>query len=482
MMIVDVRQVGDASAFGIPLLAALLKVGSQDVPYRLTAGGVTTLFNERIERRCQVLIERYGEAIHDTSEECSNSGAIILNVADVGWNDITYRHVSRLRNEAAPEADYVVYPGVPRTLRARLQCRLLQGGPVNPSRTAIFAALASALLFGGTVPFAKLLAGGMSPLLLAGLLYLGSGLGLWTLRLVRDRRLGLPRLPPRDWWCFLGAIAAGGVIAPVLLMSGLKQTAASSASLLLNLEAVFTALMAWLIFRENTDRRLVFGMLLIVAGGAALTAPPAMWLGGTEVPAVRGALFIAGACACWAIDNNLTRRVSLVDADFIAGTKGLAAGMTNLLLAVAWGAGFPPPSILLSAMALGLLGYGVSLMLFVVALRGLGAARAGAYFSTAPFLGAAIAIIALHEPTHPGFWLSALLMAAGVAIHMTERHTHEHTHEALVHSHVHTHDAHHRHEHPSSWDGVEPHSHEHGHEGLTHEHAHFPDLHHRHGH
>jgi drug/metabolite transporter (DMT)-like permease len=354
---------------------------------------------------------------------------------------------------------------------------------VNPSRTAILAALASALLFGGTIPFAKLLAGDMSPLLLAGLLYLGSGLGLWTVRILRHRRVGLPQLPSRDWWCFLGAIAAGGVIAPVLLMSGLKQTTASSASLLLNLESVFTAVVAWLAFRENTDRRLVFGMLLIVAGGAVLAGPPAAWpQSGAALPAVQGALFIAGACACWALDNNLTRRVSLVDADFIAGTKGLVAGMTNLSLAVVWGAGFPAPPILLSAMALGLLGYGVSLLLFVLALRGLGAARAGAYFSTAPFLGAAIAIIALHEPTHPGFWISAVLMAAGVAIHMTESHIHKHTHEALAHSHAHTHDAHHRHEHPSSWDGVEPHVHEHRHEGLTHEHAHYPDLHHRHGH
>jgi drug/metabolite transporter (DMT)-like permease len=354
---------------------------------------------------------------------------------------------------------------------------------VNPSRAAILAALTSALLFGGTVPFAKLLAGDMSPLLLAGLLYLGSGLGLWTWRILRDRRIGLPKLPPRDWWCFLGAIAAGGVIAPVLLMTGLKQTAASSASLLLNLEAVFTAVMAWLVFRESTDRRLVFGMLLIVAGGAVLAGRPAAWLrDGTAVPAVRGALFIAGACACWAIDNNLTRRVSLVDADFIAGTKGLIAGMTNLLLAAVWGAALPAPSILVCAMALGLLGYGASLVLFVLALRGLGAARAGAYFSTAPFLGAAIAIIALHESPHSSFWLSALLMAAGVAIHLTERHTHRHTHEVLAHSHVHTHDVHHRHEHPSSWDGVEPHSHEHRHDGLTHEHPHYPDLHHRHGH
>ncbi len=349
---------------------------------------------------------------------------------------------------------------------------------MNPSRTAVLAALVSALLFGGTTPFAKLLARDMSPLQLAGLLYLGSGLGLWTWRIVRERRVGLPRLAARDWWCFLGAIAAGGVIAPVLLLSGLKQTTASSASLLLNLEAVFTALMAWLIFRENTDRRLVIGMLLIAAGGAVLAWPQ----GRTGLAGVQGALFVAGACACWAIDNNLTRRVALADAGFIAGTKGLAAGMTNLSLAMVLGAGLPAPPILLSAMVLGLLGYGVSLVLFVVALRGLGAARAGAYFSTAPFLGAAMAILVLHEPTHPGLWVSALLMAAGVALHITERHTHEHTHEVLDHSHAHTHDAHHQHEHESTWVGIGSHTHEHRHDALTHDHPHYPDVHHRHGH
>lgn len=342
----------------------------------------------------------------------------------------------------------------------------------------IVAALGSALLFGATIPFAKILAGDVSPLLLAGLLYLGSGLGLWAVRILRDRRLGWPHLASRDWWCFAGAIVAGGVIAPILLMSGLRQSSASSASLLLNQETVFTALIAWLVFRENTDRRLVWGMLLIAAGGAVLAWPR----GVVGFPGIHGALLIVGACFCWAIDNNLTRKVSLADADFIAGTKGLIAGMTNLALAVALGAQLPAPLILFSAMTLGLLGYGVSLVLFVLALRGLGTARAAAYFSTAPFLGAAIALLALHEPTPVGFWLSALLMAVGVAVHLTERHTHEHSHEVLAHAHPHAHDAHHQHAHDGPWDGVEPHTHVHRHDTLTHEHVHYPDLHHRHEH
>jgi drug/metabolite transporter (DMT)-like permease len=349
---------------------------------------------------------------------------------------------------------------------------------VTSSSASIVAALFSALLFGASTPFAKILSVNISPLLLAGFLYLGSGIGLWTIRLARDRRLGVPRMPAGDWRWFLCAIVAGGLLGPVLLMYGLTQTSASSASLLLNLEAVLTSLIAWIVFRENADRRLVLGIILIVAGGAVL-----VWPQGDDAPTtIRGALFIAAACLCWGIDNNLTRKVSSADADFIAGTKGLAAGITNLVLALTLGAEVPPPAVITAAMTIGLLGYGVSLVLFVIALRGLGSARAGAYFSTAPFLGAAIAVIVLREPTPPGFWLSSLLMAAGVALHLTERHAHEHRHEALTHAHPHVHDAHHQHEHDFPWDGTEPHAHEHRHGILTHEHPHYPDLHHRHGH
>jgi drug/metabolite transporter (DMT)-like permease len=346
------------------------------------------------------------------------------------------------------------------------------------AQTAILAALVAALLFGASTPFAKLLAGDVPPILLAGLLYLGSGLGLWLLRLARDRGLATPRLPAREWPWFLGAIASGGVLAPMLLMYGLTRTSAANASLLLNLEAVFTALLAWIVFRENAGRRVVLGIALIVAGGVILA-----WTPGAMVPgAARGAIAIAGAGLCWGLDNNLTRKVAASDALFIAAAKGLAAGITNCALALALGTHLPPPRLIAAAMTIGVSGYGLSLVLYVLALRGLGSARTGAYFSTAPFLGAAVAVIAFHEPVTGAFWLSALLMAAGVWLHLSERHEHEHSHEALTHAHPHVHDAHHQHEHDMAWDGTEPHSHPHDHPPLRHRHRHYPDVHHRHRH
>jgi drug/metabolite transporter (DMT)-like permease len=253
---------------------------------------------------------------------------------------------------------------------------------------------------------------------------------------------------------------------------------AASASLLLNLEAVFTAVIAWIGFREHTDRRLVVGMLLIIAGGVVLAWPRA----GSARAGLDAVLLIAGACLCWGLDNNLTRKVATADADFIAGTKGLIAGITNFTLGVVLGAKLPAPVLAASAMTVGLLGYGASLALFVLALRTLGSARAGAYFATAPFLGAALAVIFLHEPVQSGFLIAALLMAVGVLLHVTERHSHEHSHPALVHSHRHVRDLHHQHGHDFAWDGSEPHAHAHEHASLTHKHPHYPDLHHRHDH
>jgi drug/metabolite transporter (DMT)-like permease len=349
---------------------------------------------------------------------------------------------------------------------------------MSNARSAIWPALAAAALFGASTPLVKLLVGELPTLLLAGLLYLGSGLGLAAIRLLRDRRWRPSGLAPGEWRWLAGAIVFGGLLGPVLLVFGLTHTDAGIASLMLNLEAVLTAVLAWVIFKENADRRIVLGMLLIVAGGAVLAWPAS----GSESPDWIGPLAIAAACLCWAIDNNLTRRVSGSDALFIAGAKGWTAGVVNTSLALLLGASLPAWSTAGAAMAVGLLGYGLSLVLFVRALRNLGTARTGAYFSTAPFIGAAIAILLLDEPTTASFWVAASLMGIGVWLHLTERHEHQHTHEPLEHIHPHVHDVHHQHEHDFDWDGTEPHSHHHRHSVLTHKHPHFPDIHHRHGH
>lgn len=350
--------------------------------------------------------------------------------------------------------------------------------PLSHSRSAIWPALAAAALFGASTPLVKLLVGEFPPLLLAGLLYLGSGLGLVAIRMLRDRGWQASGLAAGEWRWLGGAVGFGGILGPALLVFGLARTDAGAASLMLNLEAVFTAVLAWVVFRENADRRIVLGMLLIVAGGAVLAWPS----GAGPASDTVGLLAIAAACLCWGIDNNLTRRVSASDALFIAGVKGLTAGAVNTGLALMLGASLPAWPVAGAAMAVGLGGYGLSLVLFVLALRNLGTARTGAYFSTAPFIGAAVAILLLGESTPAPFWIAACLMGLGVWLHLTERHEHVHTHEPLEHSHSHVHDAHHQHAHDFEWDGSEPHSHWHRHEALTHKHPHFPDIHHRHGH
>ena len=339
-------------------------------------------------------------------------------------------------------------------------------------------ALLAAALFGASTPFAKLLVGEMSPWLLAGLLYLGSGLGLAAARLARDRGWTQSGLTKGEWPWLLGAIFFGGVVGPLALMFGLTRTSGSTASLLLNLEAVLTAVIAWVVFKENADRRIVLGMLAIVAGGVVLS-----WSGGgAETNDWLGPLAIVLACLCWAIDNNLTRRISASDALFVASAKGAVAGAVNVALAFALGANLPDGLILLGTLAVGLLGYGISLVLFVLALRGLGTARTGAYFSTAPFIGAAVSIVLLGETTSTTFWIASALMALGVWLHLTEHHEHEHAHEPMEHRHRHVHDAHHQHAHAFAWTGDEPHEHWHRHEAMVHKHPHFPDIHHRHPH
>ncbi|HTG96602.1 MAG TPA: EamA family transporter [Burkholderiales bacterium] len=344
-------------------------------------------------------------------------------------------------------------------------------------RAAIAYALASAALFGASTPLAKLLVGEVAPLALAGLLYLGSGIGLFAWFLLRMRREAATSLSRADWPWLAGAIAAGGIAGPALLMFGLARCDGATASLLLNLESVFTASIAWVVFRENVDRRVFLGMAAIVAGGVVLSWDELPRAGG-----LAGPLLIAAACLLWAIDNNLTRRVSGGDAVTIAGMKGLVAGSVNLSLALLQGASLPGAGLLASAAAVGFFGYGISLVFFVVALRNLGTARTGAYFSVAPFFGAALALLVLRESPSSAFWVAAGLMALGVWLHLTERHEHAHVHEPMEHAHPHVHDEHHQHDHAFAWDGREPHTHPHAHRRLAHRHPHYPDLHHRHDH
>ena len=259
-------------------------------------------------------------------------------------------------------------------------------------------------------------------------------------------------------------------------MLGLALTAASTAALLLNLEGLATMAIAWMVFRENTDRRILIGAAAILTGAVLLS-----WSGGA-VPIGWGAALIVGACLAWGIDNNLTRKLSNADPLEIAAVKGVVAGATNLMLAFTQGALFPPWPAVADAAFIGLFGYGVSLVLFVLALRHLGSARTGAYFSTAPFIGATLALFMFREPVTLQLVGAAILMASGVWLHLAERHEHEHVHEALEHEHNHRHDVHHQHLHADGDPAGEPHSHWHKHEPLIHRHPHYPDMHHRHGH
>lgn len=333
------------------------------------------------------------------------------------------------------------------------------------------AALGAALLFGAGTPLAKWLLDAVSPWLLAGLLYLGSGLGLTLYR--RLIRAPAVRLPQSEVAWFAGAIVAGGIVGPVLLMIGLTGMPASGASLLLNAEGVFTALLAWFAFKENFDRRIALGMGAIAAGAVILS-----WPGDVRFAGLWPTLAILGACFAWGIDNNLTRKISLTDATWIASVKGLVSGAVNLILAFSLGASVPALPNLAGAMVVGFLAYGVSLALFVVGLRHLGTARTGAYFSVAPFFGALLALL-MGEPVTMQLILAGALMALGTWLHLTEHHEHEHAHEAVRHDHEHTHDAHHRHEYDVPVAKGTKHHHVHWHQPLIHKHPHFPDTHHR---
>lgn len=338
-------------------------------------------------------------------------------------------------------------------------------------------ALGSAILFGASAPFAKLLLGSIDPWLLAGVLYLGAGIGLAAVHCGRGIvGLASPEAPLRrtDLPWLAAVVFFGGMLGPVLLMFGLSMTSAAAGSLLLNLEGLATMGIAWLVFGENVDRRLLLGASAILAGAVLLS-----WTGeGARLDI--GGLLIVGACLAWGIDNNLTRKLSSADPVQIAMIKGLAAGTTNLVLALLLGATLPPGGILAAGAVVGFLGIGVSLVMFMLGLRHLGTARTGAYFSLAPFIGALVSLAMFRESLTLQLVSAGVLMAIGLWLHLAERHDHEHSHDVLEHEHAHIHDEHHGHPH----DGpvTEPHSHWHRHEPMRHKHPHYPDLHHRHGH
>ena len=350
------------------------------------------------------------------------------------------------------------------------------------TKNAVILAFVSAALFGLSTPASKALLGTVDPAILAGLLYCGAGIGVAVLRRLnkslssstaaQETPLSAVELP----W-LAGAIVSGGVVGPLLLMIGLSHTEASTASLLLTLEGVATAMLAWFVFHENFDRRIALGMACLVAGALVLS-----WNGQPTLTGLLGPLAIVGACIAWGIDNNLTRKVSLADPLQIVQIKGLVAGPVTVAIGLASGGHLPPLSPLLMAGVVGFFGIGLSLALFVLALRDLGTARTGAYFSTAPFLGTVAAVLFLHEPVTLQLVVAGLLMGGGVWLHLTEDHKHDHEHEFVEHAHLHVHDAHHQHDHAVDEAQGEPHAHTHRHERLRHIHPHVPDMHHAHRH
>ena len=347
--------------------------------------------------------------------------------------------------------------------------------------SGIFLTIISAILFGLSTPFAKILTGKIPPVPLAGLLYLGSGIGLGLWILLRPKSISRTRieapLSSRDIPWLAGSIITGGMLAPVLLMVGLRATSSSTAALLLNLENVFTLLLAWFAFRENFDLKILIGVVAILCGGLILS-----WAGTPRLTMQSGPLLITAACLAWAIDNNLTRKISSGDPVQIAAIKGLFAGIALLILSLSIGYRIAGIEVTMITGLLGLISYGLSLVFFVLGLRSLGTARTAAYFSLAPFVGAIASFIILREHMTFAFFIAALFMGIGIYFHISEQHQHEHRHDDELHQHSHVHDRHHRHKHDFVANDLEPHSHWHQHQAMIHSHPHYPDMHHRHDH
>lgn len=356
---------------------------------------------------------------------------------------------------------------------------MVESGRVGSSavRGAMYG-IAAAMLFGLSAPVSKRLLLDIPPLLLASLLYLGAGFGLVIAAPFASRR-ERREAPIRraDVPLLAGIVITGGILGPLLMLLGLQRVSGLAGSLLLNLEAVFTMLVALLFFREYLARRELAAASLIVGGAALLGYAPgelrAQWA---------GVVWIALACLSWAFDNNWTQRLSIKDPFAIVRIKTLGAGSCSLVLALLLGQRLPRLPVVLAALVLGVVSYGVSILLDAYALRHIGAAREAAFFATAPFMGAMAAVPILGERPRAIDLVALAGMAAGVAVLLRRNHGHAHTHAPIEHEHVHVHDEHHQHEHRVGDPSGEPHSHAHRHAVLTHAHPHVSDIHHRHEH
>jgi drug/metabolite transporter (DMT)-like permease len=349
----------------------------------------------------------------------------------------------------------------------------------DQQRSSLWSVLLAAFLFGISTPLAKGLLGEIPPQILGGLFYLGSGIGLTILTwLLRGRTISHEApLAHADVPWLLGAIIFGGILAPVLLLTGLQLTPASNASLFLNLETVFSVMLAWVVFHESADRRFALGMGAILLGSVFLS-----WNGVALAGGLLGPIAIAAACLCWGVGNNLTQKISAHDPVQISAIKGLVAGIANLLLGIWFLNALPALVWVSAALVVGFFSYGLSIVLFVFALRNLGTARTAAYFSTAPFIGAILSVLALGETITISLVAASFAMIVGVWLLSTEKHAHLHIHGPLVHAHPHAHDEHHQHSHRSHDPAGEPHVHLHEHAPVIHSHSHRPDIHHRHSH
>lgn len=347
---------------------------------------------------------------------------------------------------------------------------------------SVLQAITAALLFGASAPISKLLLGSIDPVPLAAFLYIGSGIGLIVFKIIErcinkseDREAPLSK---KDIPWLITAVFLGGVVAPIILMNSLKLTPASTASLLLNFEGVATTLIAACFFKESVGKRIWFAIIIITLSTVILS-----WDFSNQWGFSLGAIGVVIACLCWGIDNNFTGKISLKDPFSIVIIKGIGAGSFSLILSLLLKSSFPSIKIIAGAMILGCFSYGFSIVLFVLALRGLGSARTSALFGTAPFIGTILSFILFNDRISVTFIVALPLMIIGAILLLRENHEHEHLHRAVMHEHRHCHgDGHHEHLHEEEIAEDFYHSHIHTHELIMHNHSHTPDIHHKHDH